>query len=84
MARYNYRVDYNYDNFSNRLGFSHTYLDKISEKELGLRVRAIMGVPEEILDDTIISSPTFKISATRYINKQIEKYDEQKHRGQYN
>lgn len=50
--------------------------DKISEKELGLRVRAIMGVPEEILDDTIISSPIFEISATRYINKQIEKYDE--------
>lgn len=47
-----------------------------TEVELGMRVRAIMGVPEEILDDTIINSPTFKIISSNYINKQISKYEE--------
>lgn len=55
--------------------------DSISEKELGLRIRAIMGVPEEILDDTVINSPTFKISASKYINKQIQEYDEEQLKG---
>lgn len=49
---------------------------KIYGQELGLRIRAIMGVPEEILDNDIISSPTFRISAEKYINKQIDKYEE--------
>ena len=49
-----------------------------STKEVGTRIRAIMGVPEEILDDSVISSPTFKIKAGRYINKKIADYtDEQ-------
>lgn len=52
--------------------------DIFSTKELGTRIRAIMGVPEEILDDSVISSPTFKIKAGRYINKKIVDYtDEQ-------
>lgn len=55
--------------------------EKISGKELGTRIRAIMGVPEEILDDAIISSPTFVISASKYINKKIEKYDESEMEG---
>jgi len=51
--------------------------DIFSQKELGIRIRAIMGVPEEILDDTVINSPTFKIKATRYINKKISDYTEE-------
>lgn len=48
-----------------------------STKELGTRIRAIIGVPEEILDDSVISSPTFKIKAGRYINKKIADYTEE-------
>ncbi len=48
-----------------------------SKKELGTRIRAIMGIPEEILDDTVIYSPTFKIKASKYINKKISNYTEQ-------
>ena len=51
--------------------------DIFSTKEVGTRIRAIMGVPEEILDDTVINSPTFKIKATRYINKKISDYTEE-------
>lgn len=47
-----------------------------SRKELGVRVRAIMGIPEEILDDDVINSPTFKIKANKYINKKISDYIE--------
>lgn len=48
-----------------------------STKELGTRIRAILGVPEEILDDSVINSPTFKIKAGNYINKKISKYTEE-------
>lgn len=51
--------------------------DIFSTKELGTRVRAILGVPEEILDNDVISSPTFKIKADNYINKKISKYKEE-------
>ena len=51
--------------------------DIFSIKELGIRIRAIIGVPEEILDDSIINSPTFKIKATKYINKKISDYTEE-------
>ena len=51
--------------------------DIFSQKELGIRIRAIMGVPEEILDDTVINSPTFKIKAGNYINKKISEYTEE-------
>ena len=54
------------------------FKDMFSEKELGTRIRAIIGVPEEILDDDIINSPTFKIKASNYINKKINEFtDEQ-------
>lgn len=51
--------------------------DIFSQKELGTRIRAILGVPEEILDDSVINSPTFKIKAGNYINKKISKYTEE-------
>lgn len=44
--------------------------------ELGTRVRAIMGVPELVLLDDIISSPVFITKAEKYINKNIEEYEE--------
>lgn len=47
------------------------------KKELGIRIRAIMGVPEEILDDEVINSPTFKVKADNYINKKISNYTEE-------
>lgn len=47
------------------------------KKELGIRIRAIMGVPEEILDDEVINSPTFKVKANKYINKKITDYTEE-------
>ena len=45
-----------------------------NNEELSNRVRAILGVPEEILTDDIISSPVFKLRATKYINKKINSY----------
>ena len=48
-----------------------------STKELGTRIRAILGVPEEILDNSVIDSPTFKIKAGNYINKKISEYTEE-------
>lgn len=53
------------------------FTDIFSVKELGTRIRAIMGVPEEILDDVVINSPTFKIKASTYINKKISDYTEE-------
>lgn len=50
---------------------------KLEQSELGIRIRAIIGVPEEILSDEIISSPTFKIKASKYVNKQIKEYEEE-------
>ena len=43
--------------------------------ELEVRVRAIMGVPELILLNDVITSPDFLIRAERYINKRIKEYD---------
>jgi hypothetical protein len=51
--------------------------DNFSKEELGTRIRAIMGVPEEILDNEVINSPTFKIKANKYINKKILDYTEE-------
>ena len=56
---------------------TRNFEDIFSTKELGTRVRAIIGVPEEILDDEIINSPTFKIKASKYINKSILDYTEE-------
>lgn len=43
--------------------------------ELPNRARAILGVPEEILTDEIISSPIFDLKASKYINKKIKEYE---------
>ena len=43
--------------------------------DLGIRVRAIMGVPELILLDDTISSPVFLKRAENYINKTIKDYE---------
>lgn len=53
------------------------FQDIFSVKELGTRIRAIIGVPEEILGDNVINSPTFKIKASNYINKKINEYTEE-------
>lgn len=42
--------------------------------ELGIKVRAILGVPEEFLTDEVISSPVFLKQAETYINKKISEY----------
>lgn len=47
------------------------------EKEVGIRVRAVLGVPEEILTDEIISSPIFITKAQKYLNTEIENYSEE-------
>lgn len=44
-------------------------------EDLGIRVRAIIGVPEEILTDDIISSPTFLIKAEKFINNKIADFE---------
>lgn len=44
-------------------------------KELPVRARAILGVPEEILTDEIISSPIFALKASKYVNKKIQEYE---------
>lgn len=45
-------------------------------EDLEDRVRAIMGVPELILIDDVISSPVFLARAEKYINRQIKEYEE--------
>ena len=52
------------------------FVDKNKIENLGIRVRAILGVPEEYLTDDIISSPTFAIKASKYINKNISEYED--------
>ena len=42
--------------------------------DLPVRVRAIMGVPDLILLDDVISSPDFLLRANKYINKIIKDY----------
>ena len=45
-------------------------------EDLEDRVRAIMGVPELILINDVISSPVFLARAEKYINRQIKEYEE--------
>lgn len=45
-------------------------------EDLEDRVRAIMGVPELILIDDVISSPVFLTRAEKYINRRIKEYEE--------
>ena len=40
---------------------------EMKKEDLGIRARAILGVPEEILTDDIISSPVFLKRAESYI-----------------
>ena len=44
-------------------------------KELPIRVRAIMGVPAELLEDNVILSPTFLIQAGSFINSRLAEYE---------
>ena len=44
--------------------------------DLPTRVRAIMGVPDLILLDDVISSPDFLLRANKYINKIIKEYED--------
>jgi hypothetical protein len=48
----------------------------IRKVTLSENVRAILGVPEEILTDEIISSPIFAAKAEKYINKKVKDYEE--------
>lgn len=50
-------------------------LQKKEIDNLGIRVRAIMGVPELILLDETINSPDFIKRAEKYINKNIAEYE---------
>lgn len=43
---------------------------------LSARVRAILGVPEELLTDDVILSKDFLIQANNYVNKKIQEYEE--------
>jgi len=52
------------------------FVKKNKVEDLGLRVRAILGVPEDFLTNETISSPTFLIKANKYINKNISEYEE--------
>ena len=51
-----------------------SFVMKLDDSELSKRVRAVMGVPEGLLDTDTIVSPVFIKKTERYINKQIEKY----------
>lgn len=44
--------------------------------DLPVRVRVIMGVPDLILLDDVISSPDFLLRANKYINKIIKEYED--------
>lgn len=52
------------------------FLEKSKVENLESRVRAILGVPEDFLEDTVISSPTFLIKANKYVNNKIKEYTE--------
>jgi hypothetical protein len=51
------------------------FVNQAENSQLGQRVRAILGVPEEFLTDDIISSPIFITKADKYINKKISEYE---------
>ena len=44
-------------------------------ESLGKKVRAVLGVPKEILTDEIISSPIFIDKSKIYINNKIKEYE---------
>ena len=47
---------------------------KLGEEAIGKRIRAILGVPEAILTNEIISSSIFKKQAENFINKNIAEF----------
>lgn len=47
---------------------------KLTQTETGKRIRAILGVPEAVLTDEVISSLTFIKKTELYINRQIKDY----------
>lgn len=51
-------------------------LEENQIEDLEIRVRAIMGVPELILIDDVISSPVFITRAENFINKRIKDYED--------
>jgi len=50
--------------------------EKNKVEDLESRVRAVLGVPEEFLENEVISSPSFLIKANKYINKKIKDYED--------
>lgn len=46
----------------------------LTQNEVGKRVRAILGVPDAVLTDEVISSQTFTKKTELYINRQIKDY----------
>lgn len=46
------------------------------KEDLGTNVRAILGVPEEFLPDTVILSPVFVKKAEKFINNKIKEVSE--------
>ena len=46
----------------------------LSNTEIGKRVRSIIGVPDALLTDDVISSPVFKSKTEAYINKSVKEY----------
>lgn len=49
---------------------------ELTQNEIGKRVRAILGVPDVVLTDEVISSQTFIKKTELYINRQIKNYIE--------
>ena len=52
------------------------FIEENKIKDLPIRVRAILGVPEEFLTEEVISSPIFIEKANSYINKKIAEYED--------
>ena len=50
---------------------------KIGNNTLSDNVRAILGVPEEILTNDIISSPVFEAKAENYIIRKVKDYEQE-------
>ena len=47
-------------------------LEKMEKESVGRRVRAILGVPEQVISNEVISSPEFRKKAEKYVNKYIK------------
>ena len=47
-------------------------------KDLGIKVRAIMGVPEVLLPDEVIASPIFINKSEKYVENYLKEYKDSK------